>query len=406
MGDFYQNGKITTLHNLNSRSLESMEDELRAINQKRPLGLVLPCLYSELEGPALEGIVDELCGADYLSEIVIGLDRADEDQFRHAKQFFSKLPQHHRILWNDGPKLMDIHNKLDAVNIAPQEYGKGRNVWYCMGYTLSSGISKSIALHDCDITTYKRSLLARLIYPVANPNFNYRYAKGYYSRIGDNKLGGRVTRNLVTPLTNALRKVVGQNEWLEFLDSFRFPLAGEFSMRNHVMYDLRLQSDWGLEVGLLFEMKRHYANNRICQVDIADVYDHKHQEVSFDDSQAGLSKMSIDICKAIFRKLATNGAVFSPHIFRTIKSTYYATALEFIEKYRNDAAMNGLSFDRHREEEAAELFAKNIVLAGENYLENPMASPVIPSWNRAFTALPKISEAFCEAVEDDNKRFS
>ena len=52
------------------------------------MSLVLPCLYSELEGPALERIIDKLRNARYLSEIIIGLDAATREQFEHAKQFF------------------------------------------------------------------------------------------------------------------------------------------------------------------------------------------------------------------------------------------------------------------------------------------------------------------------------
>ena len=66
---------------------------------------------------------------------------------------------------------------LAKQNLAPQELGKGRNVWYCMGYILSVGKAEVVALHDCDIITYSRSLLARLIYPVANPKFNFDFVK-------------------------------------------------------------------------------------------------------------------------------------------------------------------------------------------------------------------------------------
>ena len=37
--------------------------------------------------------------------------------------------------------------------------------------------SEAIALHDCDIITCNKSLLARLVYPVANPKFNLIFAK-------------------------------------------------------------------------------------------------------------------------------------------------------------------------------------------------------------------------------------
>ena len=405
MADFYQNGIVTTLHNLTRRPLNELEDELRSFSKHRPMSLILPSLFSELEGEALPNIVTHLSGADYISEIVIGLDRANEDQYRHALAFFDRLPQHHRVLWNDGPRLQAIDAELKDLNLAPKELGKGRNVWYCMGYTLASNKSESVALHDCDIVTYDRELLARLIYPVANPRFNYEFCKGFYARVADGKLNGRVSRLLVTPLLRALKKVYGELEYLQFMDSFRYPLAGEFSFRKDVLNDIRIPSDWGLEIGVLSEMHRNYANNRLCQVDIADVYDHKHQDLSSNNDQGGLSKMSIDISKALFRKLATHGKTFNTETFRSIKATYYRIALDFVETYHNDALMNGLSSDIHQEEKAVELFAQNIMKAGEAFLDKPMETPFIPSWNRVISAQPDILDRLRTAVEEDNKEF-
>jgi glucosyl-3-phosphoglycerate synthase len=405
MADFYQNGIVTTLHNLSRRPLIDIENELRSFSKQRPMSLILPSLFSELEGDALPTIVDHLKGADYLSEIVIGLDRANETQYRHALKFFNQLPQHHRVLWNEGPRLQKLDAELQALNLAPKELGKGRNVWYCMGYTLASNRSESVALHDCDIVTYDRELLARLIYPVANPRFNYEFCKGFYARVADGKINGRVSRLLVTPLLRALKKMYGEIEYLQFMDSFRYPLAGEFSFRKDVLNDIRIPSDWGLEIGVLSEMHRNYANNRLCQVDIADVYDHKHQDLSIENDQGGLSKMSIDISKALFRKLATQGKTFNTETFRSIKATYFRIALDFIETYHNDALMNGLSLDIHQEEKAVELFAHNIMKAGEAFLDAPMETPFIPSWNRVISAKPDILERLHRAVELDNEEF-
>ncbi|MGB0205148.1 MAG: glycosyl transferase [Neptuniibacter sp.] len=405
MADFYQNGIITTLHNLSDRPVEDLEADLVRFSKKRPLGLLLPSLFSELEGPALSKIIDEIAQAPYLEQIVIGLDRADEEQFRYAKKFFSKLPQHHRILWNDGPRLRALDAELQELELAPREAGKGRNVWYCMGYILASGRAESIALHDCDITTYSRDMLARLIYPVAHPQFNYEFCKGFYARVADGKINGRVSRLLVTPLLRALKKVFGDNRYLEYMDSFRYPLAGEFSFRRDVLNDIRIPSDWGLEIGVLSEMHRNYSNNRLCQVDIADVYDHKHQDLSLEDAHAGLSKMSIDITKALFRKLATQGHTFNTETFRTLKATYFRIALDFVETYHNDAMMNGLKLDIHSEEEAVEMFARNIMTAGDEFLTNPMAKPFVPSWNRVVSAMPDVFDRLTEAVELDNQEF-
>ena len=60
MGDFHQNGNIATLHNLSDRSVEDLERDLIEFSRHRPMGLVIPSLYSELATPALDTIVREL----------------------------------------------------------------------------------------------------------------------------------------------------------------------------------------------------------------------------------------------------------------------------------------------------------------------------------------------------------
>ena len=402
MSDFYQHGTISTLHNLTDRPVEELEDDLLTFSYTRPMALVLPSLFSELEGPALGRIVDELSKVKYLRKIIIGLDRADKEQFKHAKHYFSRLPQSHSILWNDGPRLMELHKELEEHNLAPKELGKGRNVWYCFGFAIASGSADVVGLHDCDILNYDRTLLARLMYPVANPTFSYVFSKGYYPRIGEDKINGRVTRLLVTPLLLALKKVCAPNAYLDYLSNFRYPLAGEFAMRMNVIPDIRIPSDWGLEIGILSEIWRTYTPRAICQVNIADQYDHKHQPVSEEDPSTGLSKMSTDIAKSVFRKLATDGEIFSNEKFRTLKATYLRIALDLVEVYQNDAVMNGLKYDRHREESSVELFASNIVEAGKTFLETPHEAPFIPAWSRIHAAIPDFLPRLYEAVQIDN----
>ena len=405
MGDFHQNGVVTTLHNLTRRPIAEIEAELSKFSLRRPMCLVLPSLFSELEGPALGGILDELSKAHYLGEIVIGLDNADEAQYRYALDYFSRLPHEHRVLWNDGPRLQAVQDRLREEGLAPEERGKGYNVWYCFGYVLACRRVEAVGLHDCDILTYTRELPARLLYPIANPAFQFQFCKGYYPRVSDGHFHGRVSRLLVTPLIRALKRICREQELLDYLDCFRYALAGEFSLRREVLNNLRIPSDWGLEVGTLLEMRRNFSVNHICQVDIADNYDHKHQSLSADDSSAGLSKMSTEICKAVFHKLATTGEVFSTGTFRTVKATYYRLALDMVESYNNDAQMNGLSYHRHTEEQVVELFAENIMAAGRTFLENPMDTPFIPSWNRVRSALPDILDQLREAVEQDHEEF-
>ncbi len=406
MADFHQNGNIAQFHNLRARPIEELIYELEAFAQTRKITLILPSLYSELEGEALPKIIDELAQVSYLHRIIIGLDRADEAQYRHAREFFRRLPQDHVVLWNDSPRMQAIGARLEALGLAPQEPGKGKNVWTAIGYLIACADSAVMAIHDCDIVTYSREMLARLVYPVAHPGFSYQLSKGFYARVGNGKFNGRVTRLLVSPLLIALKKVIGDRDYIEYLRAFRYPLSGEFAMRAGVLPDLRIPSDWGLEIGVLSEAWRNLGPHSVCQVEIADVYDHKHQTMSREDTKAGLNRMSIDICKAIFRKLAADGTVFTHNTFRTLRATYYRTALDLLEAYANDARMNGLTLDRHAEEEAIELFAKNIVRAGKVFLETPHETPFIPNWNRVNAADPMIVADLRAAAAADEAEFA
>lgn len=405
MADFHQNGNIAQFHNLRCRPLEELEYELSTYGQTRKITLILPCLYSELEGPALRGILEELSKVPYLHKVVIGLDRATEAQYRHAKSFFSILPMDHKVIWNDSPRMQALGARLREQDLAPQEPGKGKNVWSCIGYILACADSSVVAIHDCDITTYSRDMLARLVYPVAHPGFSYQLSKGFYARLGGGKLNGRVSRLLVSPLLIALKRTIGDRDYLDYLRSFRYPLSGEMAMRAPLLPDLRIPSDWGLEVGVLSEAWRNLGRKAVCQVEIADNYDHKHQALSPEDSKAGLNRMSTDICKAVYRKLAADGTVFTPNVFRTLKATYYRSALDLLEAYEHDATMNGLKMDRHGEEKTIELFANNIVEAGMVFLDNPQETPFIPNWNRVHSADPTFLGDFKNAAAKDDAEF-
>ncbi len=401
MSDFHQNGIIATLHNFNEKKIEDIEKDLINFSKAVPMTLILPSLYSELERPALTYIVNTLKKIKYIKNLVIGLDQASKAEFKKAKNFFSDLPQNTHILWNDGPRLKSIDNKLRKINLSPQEKGKGRNIWYCMGFVISLKDSGAVAMHDCDIVTYNKSLIAKLFYPVVNPNFHFDFCKGFYPRVAQQKMNGRVTRLLITPLLKSLQKIVGHNDYLYFLDCFKYPLAGEFSFKYDLLNDIRIPHDWGLEIGILSEMYRNFANNRICQVDIADTYEHKHQEISKNNRNKGLSKMTIDISKALFRKLATQGHVFSNETFRSLKATYYRLALDMVQIYKSDAEMNGLDFDVHQEEEMVELFAQNIIESGKIYLDSPTTTPNMPTWRRVESAAPGIINEIKSAVVSD-----
>ncbi len=401
MSDFYQTGVVATFHQLGQINLDKIEEELSWYAVERPIVLVLPSLYSELQGEALKGIVAQLKSVKYLREIVVTLGPASPEEFAHARRFFSVLPQKTTILWNSGKRVSAIYEAIETEGLPTGEAGKGRQVWMAYGYILSHQEFHTIALHDCDILSYDRSLLARLCYPVTNPNLDYDFCKGFYSRVTD-RLHGRVTRLLVTPLVRSLIKIVGHQPLLVFFDSFRYPLAGEFAMDVDLARINRIPGDWGLEVGVLAEVYRNTATRRVCQIDIADNYEHKHQVLSAEDASRGLNKMCIDICKSLFRTLASEGVVFSDGLFKTLLATYVRTAQDMLKRFEDDAAVNGLFFDRHEESLAVETFTHGIRSASEIIMEDPLGVPLITSWDRVTSALPGVLKQLREAVEADN----
>ena len=401
MSDFHQTGVISTFHRLGKADLKRMDQELMEFNQQRPIALVLPSIYAELEGPALKNIMEEIKQVPYLNEIVVTMGRTDHEQFHKAKHFFSVLPHRTRVIWNTGPGIGKLYKLLEKNGLFVGSDGKGRSCWTAYGYILSRNESKAIALHDCDIVNYTRELLGRLCYPVASANIDYAFAKGYYARVTD-RMHGRVTRLFVTPILRSLEKLLGPLPMLVYLDSFRYPLAGEFSMSTDLARISRIPSDWGIEVETLAEVYRNCSLKRICQVDLCESYEHKHQSVSADNPETGLMKMSIDISKAIFRNLAIEGEAMSESLFNTLVVTYLRTAQDTIKRYHDDAAINGLYFDRHGETMMVEAFTNAIRIAGKEFMEDPLYSPLIPNWNRITSAIPDFLERLHSVIEEEN----
>ena len=402
MADFYQTGIVSTFHRFKKVDINRIESELQYFGQFRPITLILPAIYDELKGEALKNIIKELKNVKYLSEIVVTMGRTDEKQFKHAKEYFSVLPQRKTILWCTGPRIQKLIELLEENELSPGPDGKGRSVWLAFGYVLAERKSEVIVLHDCDILTYDRELLARLCYPVVSTNLSYEFNKGYYARVTD-RMHGRVTRLLITPLVRALIKIIGSLPYLNFMDSFRYPLAGEFCLVRDLARVTRIPSDWGLEVGILSEVFRNCAITRICQTELCEFYEHKHQPLSPEDPEKGLMKMCIDIAKTIFRHLAAEGVVLSGGFFRTLQMTYLQTARDMILRYENDAALNALDFDRHAEAQAVESFVKGLQIAAEVFLKNPLSVTFIPTWTRITSAIPDFLDRLMDAVQLDNQ---
>jgi hypothetical protein len=138
MADFYQTGLVATVHRLGNVALEKIEADLLKHSRVRPIALVLPSLAAELEQPALKGILEELKKVRFLKQIVVTMGGTGAEQFRQAKKVFGQLPQKPAIIWNTGPRLEAIYQKLEANGLPAGDDGKGRSCWLAYGYVLAT----------------------------------------------------------------------------------------------------------------------------------------------------------------------------------------------------------------------------------------------------------------------------
>jgi glucosyl-3-phosphoglycerate synthase len=405
MADFFQNGTITTLQNVANRTLEDIEKELEKFSQRHNMVLLLPALYSEFETPAMKKILEELKGVKYLYKIILGLDRATKEQFEEVKKIMSTLDVEVDILWNDGPEIQKLYENIENEGFRSLDIkGKGRNVWTMIGYALSDPNAYAFALHDCDIVNYTRDIPARLFYPIVHPALDFEFNKGYYSRV-TNKLHGRVTRLFYSPLIKALKLTYGDSKYLEYMDSFRYALSGEFAFIRTLARGIRISPTWGLEVSTLSEVYDNTSVRRICQTEIMESYEHKHQELKNKEPkkelEGGVAKMSIDIAQTIFRIMSQQGITFTDESLKTLKAAFFQESRKAISRYDALAKFNSLDFDRKKEIEAVETFDQALTKACEEFLEDPLGVPSLSAWISVRSVLSEISEDFIQCVNND-----
>ncbi len=402
MADFFQNGVITTLQNLGNRSLDDLEAELKIFAKRHRMVLLLPALYLEFETPAMHKIIEELKGVSYLYKIILGLDQATEEEFKKVKKMMSVLPCQVDVLWNDGPHMKELYSELTTEGFPGlKARGKGRNVWTMIGHGLNDQEAYAFAIHDCDIVNYSREIPARLFYPIVHPGLDFEFNKGFYSRV-TTKLHGRVTRLFYSPLIHALAKVFGKSRYLDYMESFRYSLSGEFAFIRSLGRGIGISPTWGLEVSTLSEVYKNTSSRRICQTEIMETYDHKHQEIG-SSSQGGIYKMATDIAKTLFRVMAQDGVVFSKSSFKTLQATYYQEARFEISKYNALSKIDALSYSREREIFAVKAFENAIKEAAKEYYNDPMGVPSLSPWITVRSVIPEFSNKFSEYIRLDNQ---
>jgi glucosyl-3-phosphoglycerate synthase len=229
-------------------------------------------------------------------------------------------------------------------------------------------------------------MVARLLLPALDPIVDFDFVKAYYARVSD-RLHGRVTRLYVSPLLAAFTRLIGDHHYIRYLSSYRYALSGEFAVQRDLASRMRLPSDWGLEIVSLFEALRHRAPVRICQVEIAESYDHKHQELAADDAQRGLNRMARDIGLHLLRTLAAAGVELSEGRLTSLLAAYQREAEDAVADSYAVAWINGLVYDRHEEEMNLQTFAAALRGSIEEFMADPLGPPLVPNWARVWAGM-------------------
>ena len=405
MPDFAQHGPITTIHDMGTARSTELMSMLSEVTQKYRIGLLLPITAADMRADPFANIVQQLTQVEFIDTIVVVLNRTEgTDDYRDASDRLAPLGNRAEILWTDGPRGSALLKTLQQSGFDLSRPGKGRAVWTAFGYLLADPKLKAFVLHDCGFVNYDNDMLVRLCLPMAHPSLDFDFCKAYYARCTD-KMHGRVVRLLVAPLLQAMMAVFGNDDFLVFLDSFRYPLAGEFAITSTLARSNRIPSDWGLEVGTLAEVFRNTSPKRVCQVDLGRLYEHKHQPLSLEDPERGLMGMCRDVFTSIIHTLASRGMVFSPGHFLSLRAAYLLAAQDAIRQYHSDALLNSLQYDRHAEEKTIEGFARQIAITGDTIQGSPAITPSIPTWTRVLAALPDFPQQLRAAAVADREEY-
>lgn len=361
----YVQEPVTTLHALREPTPEAPVDRT---------AVVVPMTEREYGGLAAEGVLSELAALDP-QRVVVPL-RAPAETVDDFCGWLNSFDLSIEVLWCSGPRL----SELLADHGLNGDAGKGRDMWLALGQVLDS---EYVVCHDADTKTYDRSYVPRLLFPLEH---GHSFSKGYYARVENNQLYGRLFRLFYAPLVRTLENDHAADV-LRYLSAFRYALAGEFAATGDLVSKLRVQRSWGLEVGTLGDAYGHAGFAGSAQVDLG-AYEHDHRAVR---GPAGLSEMSSTVGDALFRVVEDHG--LSPD-YETLADRYRTVARKFVDQYAVDAAYNGLSYDSSDERDQINAYSETI--------SPPGVDSRLPAWREA----PLTPQAVAEAAAADRTAAS
>jgi glucosyl-3-phosphoglycerate synthase len=334
--------------------------------------VVVPMTDRDVGGLAAERVLDSLSTLD-LASVVVPI-RAPTDRVSAVLEWIRDFDLPLEPVWCNGPAVVD----LLAAHDLDGDAGKGRDVWLAMGLLDDVDF---VAFHDADVTSHETRDVRKLLAPLDD---GVSFSKGYYARVENGRLYGRLFRLLYAPLVETLARE-HDAPVIEYLGAFRYALAGEFAMTAGLARSMRLPRRWGLEVGTLGEAFQAAGYSGTAQVDLGR-YEHDHRAVS---GPNGLSAMATGVAGGILRIVEAAGV---EPTYEGLRERFETVATEFVSQYGADARFNGLEYDESAEREQIRSYARAI--------EPPGADRRLPAW----TETELTGSHLRSAVADDLNR--
>jgi glucosyl-3-phosphoglycerate synthase len=359
----YVQERVTTLHDFGDATPSGPTDRT---------AVVVPMTERDHASLAAERVFGALERVDP-ERVVVPL-RANASAIPDVRSWMEGFSLDVELLWCTAPRVESLLGEAGLDGGA----GKGRDVWLALGVAATS---EYVVVHDADAKTYTEAHVPKLLFPVAN---GHDFAKGYYARVENDRLYGRLFRLFYAPLVRALAETE-PHPIVDYFDAFRYGLAGEFAVTGEMARQLRAQRSWGLEVGTLGEAYRLAGFDRSAQVDLG-VHEHDHRSVG---GPQGLGDMCREVGGALFQALADAGV--SP-AYDDLIEQYREEATSLVDQYAADAAFNGLTHDATAEREQVDTYAGAI--------EAPGPDERLPAWEDAPLSPDDVLSASRTALDE------
>jgi glucosyl-3-phosphoglycerate synthase len=328
----YVQERVTTLHDYGDAAPVAPTDRG---------AVIVPMTEREHAGLAPERTLRALEAVDP-ARVVVPLS-ASPEHVGDFRSWLSSFDLDVDLLWCSCPEIDDVL----ADHGLGGDAGKGRDVWLALGH--AADVADYVVCHDADAKTYTDGHVPKLLAPLAD---DYAFTKGYYARVENRQLYGRLFRLFVSPLVRALDERV-DHAFVDYLGAFRYALAGEFALTSDLARDVRAQRAFGLEIGTLGDAYAHAGFELSAQVDLGR-HEHDHRAVS---GPTGLSDMSEQVGRALFNALADHDVDVA---FDALREDYRDAADRLVSQYAADARFNDFEYDEPGEREQVEAYASAV----------------------------------------------